>query len=142
MSFRPLTALTLLLVLSTGPATAQDAASIPDDGTRRPADAAPAPFGPAGYHGVAHDRWHGEFYGRLLRNDTKTSCCNLTDCRPTVSRTTGDHYEVMVDGEWTPVPSSAIQKVIAPDAGAHVCAPPQVGAAKGTLYCVVLPPDG
>ena len=32
------------------------------------------------------------------------SCCNLMDCRPTQSRMVGDHYEVKVDGAWTPVP--------------------------------------
>ena len=52
-----------------------------------------------------------------------------------------DHYEVMVDGEWLPVPKEAIQNVSAPDGGAHVCAPRQNGRNKGTIYCVVLPPE-
>jgi hypothetical protein len=30
------------------------------------------------------------------------------DCRPTQSRMVGDHYEVKVDGEWTPVPKDKI----------------------------------
>jgi hypothetical protein len=54
----------------------------------------------------------------------------------------GDHYEVKVDGAWMPVPSSKINNVIAPDGGAHVCAPKQEGVNKGVLFCVVLPPDG
>jgi hypothetical protein len=29
--------------------------------------------------------------------------------------------------------------VIAPDGGAHVCAPKQEGVNKGVLFCVVLP---
>jgi hypothetical protein len=49
------------------------------------------------------------------------------DCRPTQSRMVGDHYEVKVDGEWTPVPNDKINSVVAPDGGAHVCAPRQVG---------------
>jgi hypothetical protein len=54
----------------------------------------------------------------------------------------GDHYEVKVDGTWMPVPSNKINNVIAPDGGAHVCAPKQEGVNKGVLFCVVLPPDG
>jgi hypothetical protein len=34
-----------------------------------------------------------------------------------------------------------INNVIAPDGGAHVCAPKQEGVNKGVLFCVVLPPD-
>jgi hypothetical protein len=30
----------------------------------------------------------------------------------------GDHYEVKVDGAWTPVPYDKINNVVAPDAGA------------------------
>jgi len=52
-----------------------------------------------------------------------------------------DHYEVKVDGVWTPVPSDKINDVIAPDGGAHVCAPVQADAYKGILFCVVLPPQ-
>jgi cold shock protein len=39
------------------------------------------------------------------------------DCRPTQSRIVGDHYEVKVDGVWTPVPYDKINNVIAPDDG-------------------------
>ena len=72
-----------------------------------------------GYFGVGHDRWHKNFYLKLNRNDGKGTCCNLMDCRPTQSRMVGDHYEVKVDGEWTPVPNDKINNVIAPDGGAH-----------------------
>ena len=98
-------------------------------------------FAQEGYHGAGHDDWHEGFYSKLIRKDTKTSCCNLSDCRPTLSRMVGDHYEVMVDGEWLPVPKEAIQNVAAPDGGTHVCAPRQNGRNKGTIYCVVLPPE-
>jgi hypothetical protein len=54
----------------------------------------------------------------------------------------GDHYEVKVDGARTPVPPDKINKVIAPDGGAYVCAPKQEGANRGVLFCVLLPPDG
>ncbi len=98
-------------------------------------------FGQDGHHGVGHDSWHENFYSTLIRKDTKTSCCNLSDCRPTQSRMVNDHYEVKVDGAWLQVPKEAIQNVAAPDGGAHVCAPAQIGAAKGKIYCVVLPPE-
>src|SRR6185312_3001826 len=64
--------------------------------------------GARGYYGVGHDRWHREFYSKLNRNDGKGTCCDLMDCRPTQSRMVGDHYEVKVDGEWTPVPNDRI----------------------------------
>ena len=101
------------------------------------------PPGPQGRHGVGHEYWHEQFYSRLIRKDTKTSCCNLTDCVPTQSRMVGDGYEVLVEGEWTPVPQHLIQNVTAPDGGAHVCFPkqPHRDYPKGTLFCVVLPPE-
>jgi hypothetical protein len=95
-----------------------------------------------GYYGAGHEKWHQNFYSKLKRNDGKGSCCNLMDCRPTQSRMVGDHYEVMVDGEWTPVPNDKINNVVAPDGGAHVCAPRQVGPYKGVLFCVILPSEG
>jgi hypothetical protein len=72
-----------------------------------------------GYYGVGHDKWHQGFYSKLKRNDGQGSCCNLMDCRPTQSRIVGDHYEVKVDGVWTPVPYDKINNVVAPDGGAH-----------------------
>jgi hypothetical protein len=39
-----------------------------------------------GQHGQDHEKWHAQFYDKLIRKDTKTSCCNLADCRPTASR--------------------------------------------------------
>ena len=88
-----------------------------------------------GYLGTGHHKWHQDFYSKLKRNDGQGSCCNLMDCRPTQSRTVGDHYEVKVDGEWMPVPNDKIINVVAPDGGAHVCAPRQVGRNKGVYLC-------
>jgi hypothetical protein len=95
-----------------------------------------------GYYGVGHDKWHQNFYSKLKRNDGQGSCCNVMDCRPTQSRMVSDHYEVKVDGEWVPVPNDKINNVVAPDGGAHVCAPRQVGPNKGVLFCVILPSEG
>jgi hypothetical protein len=92
-------------------------------------------------HGVGHDTWHEQFYSTLKRDDG-SSCCNFNDCRPTVSRMVGNHYEVMVDRKWVVVPFSTIKKVIAPDHGAHVCAPAMDDYNTTPIYCVVLPPEG
>ena len=102
-----------------------------------------APAHLQGRHGVGHDSWHEQFYSKLVRKDTKVSCCNLADCSPTTSRMTDDGYEVLVEGEWTPVPTSVIQNVTAPNGGAHVCfrKTPSYTFPKGTLFCVVLPPE-
>ena len=94
-----------------------------------------------GSYGVGHGNWHQGFYSKLQRNDGKGSCCNLLDCRPTQSRMIDDHYEVKVDGEWVRVPVDTINNVVAPDGGAHVCAPRQEGRNKGVLYCVILPSE-
>jgi hypothetical protein len=94
-----------------------------------------------GYFGVGHDKWHRGFYDHLLQRDG-SSCCNHSDCRPTQSRMVDDHYEVKVDGQWVTVRKDKILKVVAPDAGAHVCAPHQIEGDEGLIYCVVLPPEG
>ena len=83
-----------------------------------------------GYYGEGHDKWHQDFYSKLKRNDGRGPCCSLMDCRPTQSRMVGDHYEVKVDGEWIQVPNDKINNVVAPDGGAHVCAPRQIAATR------------
>jgi hypothetical protein len=94
-----------------------------------------------GYFGVGHDKWHRGFYDHLLQRDG-SSCCNHSDCRPTQSRMVDDHYEVKVDGQWVTVRKDKILNVVAPDGGAHVCAPHQIEGDDGLIYCVVLPPEG
>jgi hypothetical protein len=103
-----------------------------------------APFSAAagpGDHADGHDKWHAEFYSKLMRPDTKTSCCNLSDCRPTEIRSVGDHYEVKKDGRWIRVPVDKIVKVAAPDGGAHICAPPTTSSYWGPddVFCIVMP---
>jgi hypothetical protein len=93
-----------------------------------------------GQYGVGHAKWHHEFYSMLKRKDGAT-CCSDYDCRPTRSRTIGDHYDVKVDGNWTAVERDTIIDVVAPDGGAHVCAPKQIDELMGVLFCVILPPD-
>ena len=94
-----------------------------------------------GYLGHDHDKWHNGFYRTLERPDTKTPCCNLTDCRPTSGRQVDGHYEVKVNGAWVSVPLSKILKQSAPDLGFHVCAPFKFDGQPDHLYCVVVPPE-
>src|SRR5215471_18188638 len=94
-----------------------------------------------GYFGHDHDKWHHGFYQTLERPDTKSPCCNLTDCRPTSGRQVDGHYEVKVNGAWVSVPSGKILKQSAPDLGFHVCAPFKFDGQPDHLYCVVVPPE-
>jgi hypothetical protein len=95
-----------------------------------------------GHLGQGHAAWHDAFYKKLIRPDTKTSCCNLTDCRPTSGRMIDGHYEVKVNGAWVSVPQSKILSTSAPDGGYHVCAPINFRGTSDELYCVVLAPEG
>lgn len=94
-----------------------------------------------GRHGHGHEKWHADFYSKLMRPDTKTSCCNLADCRPTKIRTVGDHYEVLKDERWIRVPNDKIVKIAAPDGGAHICAPPTDSPfwQPDEIFCIVMP---
>ncbi len=103
--------------------------------------ASPALAQEDGNHGQGHDTWHGDFYQRLVTPETKVSCCNLADCRPTSGRVVGDHYEVKVNGAWVAVLPSKVVKVAAPDQGFHVCAPINFSGKPEHIYCVVLPPE-
>jgi hypothetical protein len=82
-----------------------------------------AAVGQEGYLGHDHEKWHHGFYQTLERPDTKSPCCNLTDCRPTSGRQVDGHYEVKVNGAWVSVPAGKILKQSAPDLGFHVCSP-------------------
>jgi len=101
----------------------------------------PAAVAQEGYLGHDHNKWHQCFYRTLERPDTKTPCCNLTDCRPTSGRQVDGHYEVKVNGAWVSVLPSKILKQSAPDLGFHVCAPFKFDGHPDHLYCVVVPPE-
>ena len=91
-----------------------------------------------GMHGQAHDGLH-YWYRTLKQPNTGISCCNDTDCRPTVSRVVNGIVQVELDGEWTNVPPEKILRTPSPDLGAHVCAPRHSqGRGKGFMFCVVL----
>jgi hypothetical protein len=95
-----------------------------------------------GNHGQGHEEWHGDFYSKLVTPETKVSCCNLADCRPTEGRQVNDHYEVKINDVWVRVLPEKVVHKSAPDGGYHVCAPIQFSGKPEHVYCVVLPPEG
>lgn len=93
-----------------------------------------------GHQGQGHEEWHGTFYQGLVTPETRVSCCNLADCRPTQGKQVGDHYEVEINGKFVEVLQSKIVNKTAPDWGYHVCAPIAFSGKPEHVYCVVLPP--
>ena len=63
-----------------------------------------------------HDQWHAGFYSKLQRPGNKGSCCNLSDCRPTSTRTVNEAYEIKKDGRWIPLPLDKVLRITAPTA--------------------------
>jgi hypothetical protein len=72
----------------------------------------------------------------------KKTAARAATTRIVVRRMNGDHYEVKVDGQWVSVPKDRIMNMVAPDGGAHVCAPQQIEEYEGAIFCVILPPEG
>lgn len=50
----------------------------------------------------------GNWYQGLRQPDTGISCCSIADCRPVDDRVGPNGYEVLIDGEWMPVPQEKI----------------------------------
>jgi hypothetical protein len=95
-----------------------------------------------GHFGHGHHLLHEDFYTKIVRPDTGTSCCSGEECRPTSGRTVNDHYEVKINGVWVPVPWNKIVLQAAPDFGYHVCAPANFNVTQPhQLFCVILPPE-
>jgi hypothetical protein len=95
-----------------------------------------------GHYGAGHDNCHQGFYSKLKRNDGQGPCCNLmVVARPKVAwwvtTTSQSGWRVGY-----PFLMTGLNNVVAPDGGARVCAPRQVGPNKGVLYGVILPSEG
>jgi hypothetical protein len=89
-----------------------------------------------------HSAFHSGFYDGLFNQKKAITCCHNKDCRPTVSKMVGDHYEIKLNGHWMPVEKDTIIPKTAPDGGAHVCAgDPSSADPLGRVYCVILPPE-
>lgn len=70
----------------------------------------------------------------LMRPDTGTSCCNLTDCAPTDAEWRDGQWWAVLRGAWTPIPpEKVLYKPVSMDGEAWLCA----GAT--TIFCFVPP---
>ena len=68
---------------------------------------------------------------------TNGLCCSMADCRTTDSRLNGDHYEVLIEGQWRAVPDDRIlNRTDNPTGRAVVCWTPEAG-----IMCFVRAPD-
>lgn len=81
---------------------------------------------PAGAHDI-YSTW---------KDNKGMSCCNNRDCRPAQTRVNGTVVEVLIDGEWVPVPPDKYIKAIVPDMQDHVCHVP------GTKNILCFAPGG
>ena len=74
----------------------------------------------------------------LQAPDTGRSCCSVADCRPMEVRTRGDHYEVLIEGQWLVVPpEKVLNRSDNPTGRAVVCWTPAFG-----IMCFVHGPEG
>jgi hypothetical protein len=50
-------------------------------------------------------------------------------------------YEIKKDGRWIPIPMDKVIKRIAPDGGAHICAPDSNSKAypADEVFCAIMP---
>jgi hypothetical protein len=68
------------------------------------------------------------WFHSLQQPGTGVPCCSISDCRTADFRTSGDHYEVMVDGWWQEVlPDKVIHRSENPTGRAVVCWTPVHG---------------
>ena len=78
-----------------------------------------------------------------LKDRSGRSCCSDHDCRPTHYRLTPAGVQMLISGEWIPIPNEAIQyRVLQGDsgetAGGHWC------GLRGFVivtFCAILPPS-
>jgi hypothetical protein len=74
------------------------------------------------------DRKLTPWFEGLRQPGTGKSCCSISDCRPVDYRTSGDHYEALISGNWVPIPADKIlQRIDNPTGNAVVCWTPTLG---------------
>jgi hypothetical protein len=77
------------------------------------------------------------WFQSLQQPGTGMSCCSVADCRPTDFRSSGNHYEAMVNGEWHEVlADKVIHRAENPTGRAIVCWTPVHG-----ILCFVPGPE-
>ena len=77
------------------------------------------------------------WFRSLQQPRTGLSCCSIADCRRVDARSSDDHYEVLIDGTWKPVPpETVLERSDNPTGRAVVCYTP----ARGIL-CFIKAPE-
>jgi len=73
----------------------------------------------------------------LHQPGTGMSCCSIADCHPTDFRTSGTHYEALIEGRWLAIPPDKIlDRTDNPTGRAVVCYTPTLG-----ILCFVRGPE-
>lgn len=88
---------------------------------------------------AAHDPYYG------IKSDDGIDCCGADDCEPLPHgnlRVSDGSFEVLIDGQWAPVPDNAIARDKSPDGQVHWC--PQKEYFNMTAHvigtrCLILP---
>lgn len=80
-----------------------------------------------------------DWFKSLMRPDTGTSCCDVSDCHKTHAEfRRGQWHAQHQDGSWTPVPSDKIvSDPTSLDGDAYLCE-----SAAGFVYCFIPPTPG
>lgn len=77
------------------------------------------------------------WYNSLRAPFTEALCCSIADCRPTMSRIRGGHYEAFIEGQWRTVPDDRVlNRTDNPTGHAVACWTPQAG-----IMCFVKAPE-
>jgi hypothetical protein len=87
--------------------------------------------GPKGQELDGHAQYHDMYRGWTDKNGI--SCCNNRDCRPAEARVRDAGIEVLILGEWVPVPEDKVIQPPRPDLQSHVCHIPNTR----TILCFV-----
>lgn len=77
------------------------------------------------------------WFESLRQPHNGASCCSISDCRPADYRTSGDHYEVMLEDRWVAVPpDKVLRRLDNPTGRGVVCWTPATG-----IMCFVRGPE-
>jgi hypothetical protein len=83
------------------------------------------------------DQRMAPWFHSLLQPGTGMPCCSIADCRPTDFRSTGNHYEAMINGKWLEVlADKVIHRSENPTGRAIVCWTPVHG-----ILCFIPGPE-
>lgn len=90
------------------------------------------------YSSQCHATDKSDWFRSLMRPDTGTSCCNVSDCHKTVADWRGNQWWAKVEEQWTPIPNEKVVKDHDSfDGEAYVCS----GTAR-FIFCFVPPGFG